>query len=123
MSSTEAVALWFPRHIMRPFARLLAFAAAALPFVVLAAPVPEAAAGEIIPGKWLIQLTPEANIAVVASKVQDIHARNIARRQASEGEHTGIDNKYSLGSFKGVSGSFDTATVEELINLPEVSWV
>jgi oryzin len=107
---------------MQPFARLVAFAAAALPFFVLAAPVPEAAAGDVIPGKWIIQLKPEANIAAVASQVQDIHARNIARREISDAETGGIENKYDLGGFKGYSGSFDTATVEELKNLPEVSW-
>lgn len=105
---------------MQPFARLVALAAAALPFFVLAAPVPEAAAGDVIPGKWIIQLKPEANIAAVASQVQDIHARNIARREISDAEIGGIENEYDLGSFKGYSGSFDTATVEELKNLPEV---
>ena len=108
---------------MQSFTRFLALAAAAVPFIAQAAPVPGTALGETIPGKWIIQLKPEANIATVASKVQDIHARNIARREISVDEQGGIEQEYSLGEFKGYSGSFDAATVEELKNLPEVGLV
>lgn len=106
---------------MQSFTRFVALAAAALPFLAQAAPVPGTAVDATIPGKWIIQLKPEANIATVASKVQDIHARNIARRDVAEEEQGGIEQRYSLGTFKGYSGSFDAATVEELKNLPEVS--
>jgi oryzin len=106
---------------MQSFTRFLALAAAAVPFIAQAAPVPGGAVDETIPGKWIIQLKPEANIATVASKVQDIHARNIARRDVSMEEQGGIEQEYALGGFKGYSGSFDAATVEELKNLPEVS--
>jgi oryzin len=106
-----------PLSNMQSFARLFALAAAAVPFFAQAAPVP---ADTAIAGKWIIQLKPEANIATVASKVQDIHARNIARRDVLEEEQGGIEQEYSLGTFKGYAGSFDAATVEELKNLPEV---
>jgi hypothetical protein len=105
---------------MQFFTRFLALAAAAVPFIAQAAPVPVAAVDATIPGKWIVQLKPEADVASVSSKVQDIHARNIARRSVSEEEQGGIEQEYALGAFKGYSGSFDAATVEEMRNLPEV---
>jgi oryzin len=108
---------------MQFFTRFLALAAAAVPFVAQAAPVPGAADAATIPGKWIIQLKPEADIALVSSTVQDIHARNIARRGVSEEEQRGIEQEYVLGEFKGYSGSFDAATVEEMRILPEVGHI
>lgn len=109
---------------MQFFTRVLAFAAAAAPFLGLAAPVSTAVAGQVIPGKWIITLKPDADIAAVAAhklKVREIHARNIARRDVSERESGGIEREYGFGEFKGYSGSFDAATVDELKNMPEVS--
>lgn len=110
---------------MQLFARFLALAAAAAPFLTQAAPV-SAVAGQVVPGKWIITLTPEADIATIAAhkeRVRAIHASNIARRSVSEEETGGIEREYGFGEFNGYAGSFDTATIEELRTLPEVSKV
>ena len=106
---------------MQSFTRVLAFAAAALPFLGHAAPV-STSGGDTIPGKWIVQLKPETDIASVAShmiQVRAIHARNLARREIHS-LTSGIEREYGFGKFKGYAGSFDDATIEELKNLPEV---
>lgn len=108
---------------MQFLTRFLALAAAAVPFLAQAAPVSTAVAGQVIPGKWIIQLTPEADIATIAAhkvKVREIHARNIARRDIADEETGGIEREFGFGDFKAYSGSFDAATIEELKAMPEV---
>ena len=109
---------------MQSVLRFLALAAAALPLLGHAAPVSQVEATQAIPGKWIIQLKPEANIATIATHkdtVRAIQARNLARRGLDADEAGGIEEEYGFGSFKGYSGSFDESTIEELKNLPEVS--
>ena len=105
---------------MPSFTRLFAFVAAVVPLLSQAAPVAPQAVNGTIPGRWIIQLKPEVDIAAVAAhklKVREIHARNLVRRG---GESAGIEHEYGFGAFKGYSGAFDDVTVDELKNLPEV---
>jgi hypothetical protein len=107
---------------MQSFTRYIALAAAALPFMVQAAPFTPRAAIDLN-GKYIIQLKADTDIASIAShhnKVREIHARNLARRD-SQSASTGIEREFHLGNFKGYAGSFDDATIEELKALPEVS--
>jgi hypothetical protein len=108
---------------MQIFARVLAAVATASPFFAQAAPVAPRAEDDLIPGKYIVQLKPEADIALVATHhntVREIHARNLARR-SDDDESAGIELEYDFGDFKGYAGSFDAATIEELKALPEVS--
>lgn len=110
---------------MQFFTRFVALAAAAAPFVAQAAPLASRSTDEVIEGKYIIQLKPDADIATIAAhhnKVREIHARNLARRDDGE-VSTGVEREYDFGSFKGYAGSFDAATIEELKALDEVSTV
>ncbi|KAH9876450.1 hypothetical protein J1614_003581 [Plenodomus biglobosus] len=107
---------------MQFFTRLLAATATAVPFLAQAAPVAPRAADELIPGKYIVQLKPETDIASIAAHhntVRAIHARNLARRADGE-ESAGVEREYEFGDFKGYAGAFDADTVEELKALPEV---
>lgn len=107
---------------MQSFTRFLALAAAAVPFLAQAAPVTQRAADDLT-GKYIVQLKADTDVNSIAShhnKVRQIHARNLARRN-TEDVSTGIEREFHLGDFKGYSGSFDDATVEELKALPEVT--
>lgn len=111
---------------MQFFARAVVFAAAATPFFASAAPASTLyAADEIIPGKYIVQLKPDTDIASVAAHhnaVREIHARNLAKRSVTKAvEQTGVEREYGFGGFKGYSGTFDAVTIEELKALPEVS--
>jgi oryzin len=108
---------------MQFFTRFFALAAAAAPFLANAAPVASRANDDIVPGKYIIQLKPETDIASIAAhhiKVRDIHARNLARRDDGA-DSAGKEREFSIGDFKAYAGSFDEATIEELKALPEVS--
>ena len=110
---------------MQFFTRMIAIAAAITPFIASAAPVSaHQAADEVIPGKYIIQLKPEADVSSIASHlnvVRGIHARNLAKRDvAIAEEEAGVEREFGFGDFKGYSGAFDAATVEELKALPEV---
>ncbi|KAF2641137.1 subtilisin-like protease-like protein [Massarina eburnea CBS 473.64] len=90
---------------MQTFSRFLALAAVIIP-LGQAAPVSSTS----IPGKWIIRLKPEADIATITA-----HKNSLARRGVGD-----IKHEYGFGSFKGYSGAFDAATIDELKNLPEV---
>jgi oryzin len=110
---------------MQFFTRVVAIAIVATPFFANAAPVSaREAADEIIPGKYIVQLKPEADVSSVVSHlnvVREIHARNLAKREVAVAEEkAGIEREFGFGDFKGYSGAFDAATVEELKALPEV---
>ncbi|KAL6710311.1 hypothetical protein ACN47E_009257 [Coniothyrium glycines] len=107
---------------MQFITRVLAAAAAAAPFLAQAAPLSTRQSDDIIPGKYIIRLKPDADIATIAShhiKVREIHARNLARRYTEE-ESGGKEREYSFGGFKGYAGSFDAATITELEAMDEV---
>jgi len=106
---------------MQFFARVAALAAALGAIPAHTAPVPSSVAGQVVPGKWIITLKPDADIATVQShmlRVRDIHTRNLARRGLEE--TGGVEKEYGFGSFKGYSGEFDDATIEELKAMDEV---
>lgn len=110
---------------MQFFTRAIAIAAAVKPFFASAAPISaRQGADEIIPGKYIVQLKPEADVASIASHldvVREIHARNLAKRDVAVAEEeVGVERKFGFGDFKGYSGAFDAATIEELKALPEV---
>ena len=112
---------------MRFFTRAVVFAAAATPFLASAAPASARyAADEIIPGKYIVQLKPDTDVASVAAHhnvVREIHARNLAKRSVTAAmEEAGVEREYGFGGFKGYSGTFDAATIEELKALPEVNY-
>jgi oryzin len=112
---------------MQFFTRIFALAAAAAPFIANAAPVASRAVDDLIPGKYIIQLKPDTDVASIAlhhNKVRSIYARNLARRDGIA-EVGGLEREFQIGEFKAYSGSFDDATVEELKAMPEVShyWV
>lgn len=107
---------------MQFFTRLAALTAVAAPFLTGAAPISSRAADEVIPGKYIIQLKPDTDVASIAAhhnKVRSIYARNLARRSESD-ESVGVEREFQIGDFKAYSGSFDDATIEELKALPEV---
>lgn len=107
---------------MQFFTCLAALAAVAAPFLVGAAPVSPRAANEVIPGKYIIQLKPDTDVASIAahhSKVRSIYARNLARRSEDDSS-VGVEHEFQIGDFKAYAGSFDDATIEELKALPEV---
>ncbi|KAL1794473.1 hypothetical protein ACET3X_007894 [Alternaria dauci] len=107
---------------MQFFARITALAAAAAPFLADAAPVNTPRGAEIIPGKYIVQLKPDIDVASIAAhhnKVRSIHARNLARR-GDGADGAPVEHEYGFGSFKAYAGSLDEATIEELKALPEV---
>ncbi|EMD86019.1 hypothetical protein COCC4DRAFT_146693 [Bipolaris maydis ATCC 48331] len=108
---------------MRFFTRFTALVTAAAPFIALAAPVAAPPENDIIPGKYIVQLKPDTDVAAVAAhhhKVRSIHARNLARRGDNSPTGEPVEREYGFGDFKGYSGFFDEATIEELKTLPEV---
>ncbi|EOA87849.1 uncharacterized protein SETTUDRAFT_39300 [Exserohilum turcica Et28A] len=108
---------------MQLFTRIAALAAAAAPFLIQAAPVAAPPPNEVIPGKYIVQLKPDTDVASVAAhhnKVRSIHARNVARRGDDGSDGSPVEHEYAFGDFKAYSGSFDEATVQELKSLPEV---
>jgi hypothetical protein len=89
-------------------------------------PVDPPRADEIIPGKYIVQLKPDTDVASITAhhnKVRSIHARNLARRGGDGPNGTPVEREYGFGNFKAYAGSFDDATIEELKALPEVSRV
>jgi oryzin len=107
---------------MQFFTHILTLAAAAAPFIANAAPLASRAADEFIPGKYIIQLKPDTDVASIAvhhNRVRSIHARNLARR---DGAVTGgMEREFQIGDFKAYAGSFDETTIEELKAMPEVN--
>ena len=105
---------------MQFFNRLTAVAAAVLT-LAFAAPVPSES--ELVPGKYIVQLKPNVDVATIAAhheKVRKIHAENVAKRDVFEGESAGIEQDFGFGDFHGYAGGFDENTVEELKKMPEV---
>jgi oryzin len=108
---------------MQFFTRIVALAAVAAPFLARAAPV-ATPPSDVIPGKYIVQLKPDADVATIAAhhnKVRSISARNIARRGDGNASGTPVEREYGFGDFKAYSGSFDAATIAELEAMDEVS--
>lgn len=103
----------------------LAIAASALFSITLAAPVIQESSvageqGKVIEGSYIITLkSGTADLESHLGWVKDVHRRSLGRRQ-----FTGVEKTYS-GSydFSAYSGSFDSATIEEIRNNPDVCLV
>jgi oryzin len=109
---------------MQFFTRVTALAAAAAPLFANAAPVEAPRPKEIIPGKYIVQLKSDIDVASILAHhntVRSIHARNLARRGDDGSAGAPVEHEYDFGNFKAYAGSFDDATIEELKALPEVS--
>jgi oryzin len=109
---------------MQFFTRILGLAVTAAPFIANAAPLASRAADDLLPGKYIIQLKPDIDIASIAAhhnRVRSIHARNLARRDGNAAVSGGMEREFQIGDFKAYAGSFDDITIEELKALPEVS--
>lgn len=74
---------------------------------------------EVIPGKYIVTLKPEADVGSHITWVNGIQARNVRRQDAE----SGITNSYAFKSFSGYAGAFDDATIEEIRNSAEVAAV
>ncbi|KAH6629245.1 subtilisin-like protease-like protein [Boeremia exigua] len=109
---------------MQFFTHVIALVAVTTPLFASAAPV--TSTDGIIPGKYIVRLKPDADIASITAHhntVRNIQARNIAkrhRRPTATEKEAGVEREYGFGKFKGYAGAFDAATVEELKALPEV---
>ncbi|KYK58121.1 Peptidase S8 [Drechmeria coniospora] len=93
---------------------------AALPFGT-SSPVPVAAPGGS--NKYIVKLKDgirSRELATHLEWVNDVHARSIGRRHL---DLSGLDKKFEIGNFNAYSGAFDDATIEEIRNKPEVSYV
>lgn len=100
---------------------LFALATATFPFFACAVPFSATVAGQVVPGKWIVTLQPDADVATVVShfaKVREIQARNVGGAPQESGT---IERQYGFGRFKGYAGSFGEAAIEELRGLPEVA--
>lgn len=71
---------------------------------------------DVIPGKYIVTLKPEADAASHITWVNGIQARSVRRQDAD----TGVTNSYSFNSFNGYAGAFDDATIEQIRNSAEV---
>jgi hypothetical protein len=103
---------------------VIAIAAAATQLFANAAPLIPRRSSDLVPGKYIIQLRPDTDVASIAahhSKVRSIRARNLARRSGDGLVGTGMEREFQIGDFKAYAGSFDKKTIEELKALPEVS--
>ena len=84
----------------------------------LAAPVtaPVTRRSDIIEGKYIITLKPEAEVEAQVSWVNDVHKRSFAKRDT-----VGVEHTYDLKTFKGYAGQFDENTLAEIKANPDVS--
>ncbi|KAF2260681.1 subtilisin-like protease-like protein [Lojkania enalia] len=106
---------------MQFFSRFIALVATAVPLFANAYPI-VGKMGEIVPGKYIVQLKPDVDVAAIAAhhvKVREIHASNVQKRSLDE-EGLGVEHEFNIGTFHGYSGGFDAVTIEELKALPEV---
>jgi hypothetical protein len=84
----------------------------------LAAPVaaPVTRRSDIIEGKYIVTLKPEAEVQVQVNWVNDVHKRSFAKRDT-----VGVEHTYDLKTFKGYAGEFDENTLAEIKANPDVS--
>lgn len=99
------------------FKNFALLAAALLPNV-FAAPVKTADEGitaQSIADKYIVTLKPTTDLESHISWVSDIHARSLNARSLS-----GVKQRYSIKNFQAYAGAFDSSTIEEIKNSPEV---
>ncbi|KAF1976276.1 subtilisin-like protein [Bimuria novae-zelandiae CBS 107.79] len=93
----------------------LALFGALLP-AALAAPAPITKKSDIIEGKYIVILKPEAEVETQVNWVNNVHKRSFAKRDTVGVEHT-------YQTFKGYAGEFDENTLAEIKANPEVAMV
>ncbi|KAJ4360362.1 proteinase B [Didymosphaeria variabile] len=92
----------------------LAFLFGAVLPTALAAPVTKQS--DVIEGKYIITLKPEAEVQIQVNWVNDVHKRSFAKRDTAGVEHT-----YDIKTFKGYAGEFDENTLAEIKANPNVA--
>ncbi|KAF4972528.1 hypothetical protein FSARC_915 [Fusarium sarcochroum] len=100
----------------------LAFAAATLFGLAIAAPAVKVDNSKVIPGKYIVTLKSDIAAADVESHlswVDDVHKRGLNTR-AEKGVERTYNGKYG---FHGYAGSFDKSTIEEIKESPDVAIV
>lgn len=108
----------------RQFIRILALAAAALPFGAVAAPLSSVirpANGRAIPEKYIIVFKDSAEASAIAAHTDEIsgfHAESSARRPGSS--HVGVERTYTMSHLKGYSGGFNLETLQHIAKSPLV---
>lgn len=91
---------------------LLSILTGALP--LLAAPTePARRQTKAIPGKFIVQLRP-------GSSPESVNAHQLRVRGLLGRRDESIKETYQIGDFNAYSGDFDTATADEIADLPEV---
>ncbi|KAK1655601.1 peptidase S8/S53 domain-containing protein [Colletotrichum phormii] len=81
----------------------------------LAAPAPASITPDgIIPGEYIVSLKPglaRSQVESHLSRAASVHSRSPSRRDT-----TGIDKTFSIGAFNAYAGSFDEATIAEILS-------
>lgn len=97
------------------FARATLAFAALLPSI-LAAPIPQndEPAPISVTNKYIVTLKSDTDTVSHLSWVSDVHARRLSRRQDDGASYAGVVQEYAIDNFKGYSGEFDDATLEEI---------
>lgn len=72
--------------------------------------------GDVVPGKYIITLNPEAQMDVHLRWASNVHERSPQRRDAD----TGITHEYSIRDFQAYAGAFDDSTIEQIRNSEDV---
>ena len=88
----------------------------------LAVPLNKGAARNAIPNKYIVTLKPGVSVSDVdvhLNWVRDVHRRGLSRRD----DTTGVDKLYGFGDFNAYSGSFDDATIDEILNSDQVNYM
>ncbi|KAF2442665.1 subtilisin-like protein [Karstenula rhodostoma CBS 690.94] len=94
----------------------LAFLFGALLPSALAAPVTKKS--DLIEGKYIVTLKPDAKVEVQVNWVNDIHKRSFSKRDT-----VGVEHTYDIKTFKGYAGEFDENTLAEIKANPNVAAV
>ncbi|KAJ4263633.1 hypothetical protein NW762_006456 [Fusarium torreyae] len=100
----------------------LAFAAATLFGLAVAAPAVKVDNSKVIPGKYIVTLKADIAAADVESHlswVDDVHKRGLNKR-AEKGVERTYNGKYG---YHGYAGSFDKSTIEEIKKSDDVALV
>lgn len=93
--------------------------------LLLAALVPFAAAGPVrrddapdVAGKYIVVLKDDITTEGAESHLSWVNS--VHKRSADGDDFAGVEKKYDFSGFRGYSGKFDDATLEEIRNNPDV---
>ncbi|KAI1776477.1 subtilisin-like serine protease pepD [Hypoxylon cercidicola] len=73
---------------------------------------------DVIPGKYIVSLRPEADAALHLSWVRDVHRRSLSRRGGSS--TAGLEKTYGFGDFSAYAGEFDDETIMQILRSENV---